>query len=194
MSTSWRLRGDASPARRHARGVTLVELVVCLAVIGVLAAGALQFSPPIVTNIRLTSASNGFLAHLALVRSEAIKRNASAALCKSADGEHCALTGGWEQGWIAFHDANDNGLHEAGEAVILRAQPLARGLRFSGNGTMARYVSFGASGRTQATNGAFQAGTLTVCQVSTQTNEARQIVINATGRARVRRAVLPRCD
>jgi len=178
---------------RRAGGVTLVELVVVLAVLMVLAAGALHYSPPIFATARLAGASNGFRAHLALVRSEAVKRNAPVTLCKSRDGEHCETAGGWEQGWIAFHDPDSNGLRAAGEPVILRASALPAGLRLSGNGSMARYVSFDGTGTTQASNGAFLAGTLTLCQASALPVEGRKIVINAAGRARVQKVLLPHC-
>jgi type IV fimbrial biogenesis protein FimT len=147
----------------------------------------------VVNSIRLTSASNNFLSHMYLARSEAIKRNARVALCKSADGATCASSGGWEQGWVVFHDTNNNGLLDAGEPVIARQQALPAALRLTGNQNVAKYVSFEPSGATRTVGGAFQAGTLTLCRQSVASNEARQIILNAVGRPRVQRLEIASC-
>lgn len=152
--------------------------------------------PPLRTladSIRLTSASNALLAHLYLARSEAIKRNARVVLCKSIDGVACAAFGGWEQGRVVFHDANNNGLLDVGEQVLAIEAPLHPELRLVGNQNVAKYVSFDASGSTKLVGGGFQAGTLTLCRHSLSPGEARLIVLNAAGRPRVRKSVVDAC-
>jgi type IV fimbrial biogenesis protein FimT len=178
----------------RARGFTLVELLVTVCTVALLLGLA---APPLVATadgMRLSATANTFLAQLHLARSEAIKRNTPVAICKSADGEACSATGGWEQGWIVFHDINNDGLRQVGEPRIQRFAALPAGLRLVGNFSVAAYVSFAGNGTTRMTTGAFQAGTLTVCQASLEAAEARQIVINAIGRPRVQKVVLPQCD
>jgi type IV fimbrial biogenesis protein FimT len=116
------------------------------------------------------------------------------AICKSADGETCSSAGGWEQGWIVFHDLNNDGLRQAGERRIERFAALPAGFRLVGNFSVAQFVSYSGNGATRTPAGAFQAGTLTVCRVSPEAAEARQIVINAIGRPRVQKVMLPHCD
>jgi len=144
-------------------------------------------------SIRLSAASNGFLSHLYLARSEAIKRNGRVVLCKSADGAVCAITGGWEQGRLIFHDRNNNGTLDPGELVIAIEARLEDGLRMTGNVNVAKYVSFDPSGTTRLVGGGFQAGTVTVCKQSLVRNEARQIVLNALGRPRVNKVAVDDC-
>ncbi|MCX7607927.1 MAG: GspH/FimT family protein [Anaerolineales bacterium] len=67
---------------------------------------------------RLTSATNEFMAALNFARSEAIKRGQSVTLCKSSTGTSCTASSNWEQGWIAFVDANANGSLDSGETVL----------------------------------------------------------------------------
>jgi type IV fimbrial biogenesis protein FimT len=181
------------PSTLRANGFTLLELLVVVTAMLVLLLVAAPSMSAVVNSIRLTSASNNFLSHMYLARSEAIKRNARVALCKSADGATCASSGGWEQGWVVVHDTNNNGLLDAGEPVIARQQALPAALRLTGNQNVAKYVSFEPSGATRTVGGAFQAGTLTLCRQSVASNEARQIILNAVGRPRVQRLEIASC-
>jgi type IV fimbrial biogenesis protein FimT len=178
-------------AKQH--GITLAEMLVALAVLAILIPIGVPQLTGVANSMKLTSASNMLLSHFHLARSEAIKRNNRVVLCKSSNGASCAASGGWEQGWIIFVDANNNGVHEETEAVVLREQPLTGRLRLTGNQTVARYVSFAPNGATKLTGGSFQAGTLTVCNESQEPSEARQIIINAVGRPRVQRTSVASC-
>jgi type IV fimbrial biogenesis protein FimT len=167
-------------------GLTLIELLVAIAVLAVLLTVAVPSFDNARLGTNLVSFTNTLLAHLQLARSEAIKRNARVALCKSADGSTCMATGGWDQGWIIFHDANNNGSREDSETVIQRGETLATGFSLTGNTPVARYISYDATGATKLTSGAFQAGTLTLCRAApTVGGQGRKIVISATGRPRV---------
>lgn len=177
----------ARSALRRAPGFTLTETMVVVAVMAILATLAMPSLGRMVDSIRLTSFSNDFLSSMYLARSEAIKRNRPVALCKSSTGRGCAPTGGWEQGWIVFHDPNNNGTTDAGEAIVHYTLALPQGFRLYGNQNVAKYISFTPNGRTRLVGGAFQAGTLTLCKAYGTEIGARQIVINNVGRARVER-------
>ncbi len=176
------------PARRLPRcaAFTLVEMLMAVAIMAILTGVAVPALGRIVDATRLTWVANDFLASMYLARSEAIKSKGRAGLCKSADGASCAASGGWEQGWIVFRDRNSNGVLDAGEPVVQRTPALPSGFRLTGNQNLANYISFAPTGRTRMVSGAFQAGTLTLCKQATD-SEARQIVINNAGRARVDR-------
>lgn len=179
--------------RRALRGLTSIELMAVIAIAGILFGAGIPSFLGAIRSARLTSAANGLHASLVLARSEAAKRHARVALCKSADGAGCAAAGGWEQGWIVFHDANNNGARDAGETIVSRVDPLPKDLRLSGNLNVARYVSYAPTGETKLASGAFQAGTITLCNASSGSEDARQIVLNAVGRPRVQRTRVPGC-
>jgi type IV fimbrial biogenesis protein FimT len=189
----------SEPDQRHAcmskplRGFTLVEAMVVLAVVSSLIYIAAPSMNAALNSVRLSSASNLMLTGIHLARSEAIKRNARVVLCKSGDGTSCSASGGWEQGWIIFHDANNNGLRESDESIIQREMPLSTSLRLTGNQNVARYVSFSPTGSTKMVGGSFQAGTLTVCTTSATRSDARLIVLNAVGRPRVQKGTVTSC-
>lgn len=180
-------------ARACALGVTLIELLLVLAIVAVLGTLAVPSISSMLASNLLISTTNTFVNSLVLARSEAIKRNARAAVCKSLNGRQCDFGGGWENGWLVFHDANNNGRVDDGEFVILRQGPLGGNLKISGNQTVANFVSFAPTGGTELLSGAFQAGTITICSISPNANVGYQVVINAIGRARSARASLPNC-
>jgi type IV fimbrial biogenesis protein FimT len=179
--------------RQLAQGFSLVEMLAVMAIGSLLITMAVQSLQPLIQSAQLTAASNTFVSTLHLARSEAIKRNARVVLCKTADGIACTGEGSWEQGWIVFHDANNNGLRESTETIVHRQQPLSARLVLRGNANLAAYVSFAASGATKLVGGGFQAGTLTLCHQMLERREARQIILNAAGRPRVRNSTLESC-
>lgn len=176
------------------RGASLLECVAALSV----AAAALHFAlPPLqdmVQSASLSAAAQDLLGDLYRARSEALKRNRRVALCKSAGGAACSPEGGWEQGWILFHDENGNGAVDADEEVISRREPLPSYLRARGNHHVASYVSYTPLGATKLLTGGFQAGTLTVCRISDGPTQARQVILNAVGRPRIQRANVANCE
>lgn len=175
------------------RGLTVIELLVAIAVLAVLAGVGAPALSSVADSMRLSATSNGFLSALHLARSEAIKRNGRVVLCKSADGLSCTASGGWQQGWLVFHDANNDAGLDNGETVIQRAGALHPSLRFTGNMNVASYVSFIATGATKLVNGGFQAGTFTLCRQSAAGGAARWVVLNAVGRPRVERVKVDAC-
>lgn len=177
----------ASRGARRAlqRGLTFVELLTTLSIAAVLLSLAAPSMAAIIDSVKLSSTTNLFMSSLRLARSESLKRGGRVALCKSADGVNCELMGGWDQGWIIFHDTNGNGGMDAGEKLVERVEPLASSLRMTGNQNVARYISYWSGSITRTASGAMQSGTLTICHSSGKASEARQIVISAAGRARV---------
>ncbi|HEY8360444.1 MAG TPA: GspH/FimT family pseudopilin [Ramlibacter sp.] len=178
---------------RTQRGFNLLEVVVSLAILGTLLGAAVPDVVDMVQASRLSNVSNDVLQQLQLARSEAIKRNGRVALCKSADGEWCSETGGWEQGWILFQDANNSGAREATEPMLQRLLPIPAGYRLAANAPLARYVSYGPMGGARMTSNAFQAGTFTVCRISADPVEGHQIIVNASGRPRLHKLQLADC-
>jgi type IV fimbrial biogenesis protein FimT len=174
-------------------GTTLLELMVVLAVSAILLTIGIPSFISIAASSRLTSATNSMVASLHLARSEAIKRNSRTVLCPSATGTACAASGGWHQGWLVFHDINNNAALDAGEAVILSQQGMPDGYRMTGKLSSSNYISYTPSGAAEKISGAFQAGTLTVCEALESAVSARQIVISKTGRPRTVRVTLASC-
>jgi type IV fimbrial biogenesis protein FimT len=173
-------------------GATLLELMIVLAVSAILLTVGIPSFASLLRTSHLTSATNVLISSLHLTRSEAIKRNARAVMCPSVTGNSC-VDGGWNQGWVVFHDANNNTELDTTESVILRQSAMPEGFRLTGNKHVSRYISYSPAGSAKLVSGAFQAGTLTVCRASPEQTEARKIIISSTGRPRTVKVVLASC-
>lgn len=165
-------------------GVTLIELMVVLSIAAILLGIGIPAFAALIHTSRLSSLTNELISSLHLARSEAIKRNARAVLCPSADGSSCEASGGWHQGWLVFHDANNNAVLDEEESVIHARPALPDGFRVTGNGPVSRYIAYTPTGATKLISGAFQAGRLTLCNDAESARTARQIIISSTGRPR----------
>lgn len=174
-------------------GATLLELMVVLAISAILLGIGIPSFAAFTSNSRLASATNELVSSLHLARSEAIKRNSRVVLCSSATGTSCAASGGWHQGWLVFHDVNNNAALDSGEAVILSRQAFSAGFRLTGNRWVSSYISYGPSGATTTISGVLQVGTLTLCNESDASGTARQIIISRTGRPRTAKITLASC-
>ena len=185
---------DVMDTRRTAcTGVTLVELMMVVAIMAIMQAWAVPSFSSMLHASRTSGATDALHKHLLLARSEAGKRGARVVLCKSASGVSCNSSGGWEQGWVVFHDVNNNAAIDPGETVLGVMQALPESVKVSGNSPLSSYVSYGPSGRVSKTSGGFQAGTLTICSVAGDPVKGRQIVISGTGRVRQQKVELDRC-
>jgi type IV fimbrial biogenesis protein FimT len=174
-------------------GFTLIELLVALAMGAVFLTLAVPAMRDYVDSMRLRSGINTLLSSVHLARSEAIKRGARVVLCKSANGAQCADTGGWEQGWILFHDVNNDADLNNGETLLWSEQALSSRVLLSGNSPISSYVSYTSIGIAKFTSGGFQAGTFTLCTPSSTPVQARQIVINSAGRPRTTKVMVDHC-
>lgn len=170
---------------RASSGFSLLELLVTGAIASVLMLVAVPAMTGMLDTQRRISSVNSFVSSLHLARGEAIKRNGRAVVCKSNGGDQCSRSGDWDQGWIVFHDANNNARVDAGELVLRQHGPIGDRLRLTGNQPVAHYVSYSASGSAKLMSGAFQAGTFVLCPTSVNRDGAvRKIILSGTGRPR----------
>ncbi len=174
-------------------GTTLLELMVVLSIAGILLAIGIPAFSYLTHSSRLSSATNELVSSLHLARSEAIKRSSRTVMCMSATGTSCAASGGWQQGWLVFHDVNNNAVLDAGETVILARQAQPAGLLLTGNAPVSKYISYSPSGAAKLISGAFQAGTLTLCNESAVSGAAREVIVSSTGRPRTVKVILASC-
>jgi len=138
-----------------------MELMMALAVVGVILAIAAPNFREFMMNSRMTGAANDLLASVQLARSEAIKRQLPVALCASAnpeaDAPECAAQFG---GWAVWVDTNDDAVIDDDEAVIAAHRPPHTSLSLTANGS--GFVSFAPNGFAQPSVGGNVATTLVV--------------------------------
>lgn len=175
---------------RHA-GFTLSELLITLAVAGIVATLA---APPIANLMReaqLTTTINSFAGALRAARSEAVTRRQWVRLC-TADATGCVTdAAGWEAGWLMFVDVNRDGdcqdadgdlacdgADDGGE-IIRRGAALPAGYLLRGNSQLGDTVTFRDDGTSRGTP-----GSIFLCLNATDP-ASRRLVLANSGRLRL---------
>lgn len=156
-------------------GYTLLELLVTIVVVSMLMAFGIPAMTNFTQNDRLITQINTLTGHLALARSEALKRAQQVSVCVSSNGTSC--TGGttWEEGWIVYVDENGDGGFTAGEEVLRAQQTLQGGNTLTT--TIGTEVTYDYRGFVLPAS----VGSFTLCDAR---DEGRAIAISTTGRVR----------
>lgn len=163
------------------KGFTLVELMVVLAVFAFLTLVATPGFGRLATEQRIITSTNSLLSALNLTRSEAIRRGQRVSLCPSTDGETCSADTPYDHGWIVFAGPPEGEPLDVAGPIIRYEPPMRTGISATGNGAMARYVSYLPTGQTRQLGGGLLMGRITLCNDGI----GRSIVINRVGRPRV---------
>ena len=183
-------------------GFTLIELMVALAVAGIIITVGLPSMSVFFKGNRMVVNANDLLAGLHLARSEAIKRNARVSICKSTNADasppKCAAGAeSWDEGWFVFVEGRDVGNifgeYTAADGDVLRVNTGAEGAKVTitaGDAGVDKYVSFTSRGAPKLRNGSSQSGVYRVCDDRGLKNAAggvvaRGVLLNASGRVRV---------
>lgn len=174
-------------------GFTVIEVLISLLVAAILLSLATPSFIEFTKNKQITTQANEFISSLALARSEALKRVSRVTVCRSASGSSCANSGNWDQGYLVFNDDDDDGTVDGGEQILKVVSALPTGFTLDGSTDVADYVSFVSTGHSKLTSGAFQSGTIVLCDDRGAGPHARAITVNVTGRVRVESAAPDSC-
>jgi type IV fimbrial biogenesis protein FimT len=185
-------------------GYSLIEMLFMLFIVGVLCSTVALSFKGLQNRVHIQAASEALLSDVLSARAEALRLERRVTLCAAALDSSlqpalptaCASSGSsvaWHQGWLVFEDPNSNGLWDEGEPLLQQRSRINPQVSATGNTTVGRYVSFGASGRSLLLNGGFQAGTITFCESGANAKEGWLLVVNAVGRARLDKGQIAIC-
>lgn len=154
---------------RTARGFTLIELMIAIALLGILLALAMPSFSDIIRRMRIESAASSLSVAFATARSEAVKRGRNISVCKSSNGTACASSGDWSTGWVIYATA--------GVPIKVFDAPDG-GVSMAGDANMINVVTFTPTGATTLT----AAGSIQVCKTG---QTAKVVSVAVSGRIRV---------
>lgn len=158
--------------KRKTTGFTLVELLVTVAVLGILLAVAIPSMQAFGIRNRLAAVNNDLMTALNLARSEAIRRATTVSVCRTNDnGASCGGT--WSDGWMVFvnSDGDSPAVKDSESETLLRVFPA-----LPANYTLNATANFTNSVTYQRNGSANNIGAFVVCHES-DTSTARGITL-----------------
>jgi len=126
-------------------GLSVLELMIVLAAIGIVVLVAVPGSPVLLDKYRLKVTSESFMTALETARSEANSRGIAVVLCPSSNGHTCRRDGDWSMGWLVFADGNGNGSVQDIE-LIQAFEASSPKILIMANGAVKDRASFTATG------------------------------------------------
>lgn len=102
-------------------GMTFIELIIVIAIVGILAGVAAPGFGPIFKKMRMSNTVTTVSQSLRTARSEAIKRSSGVSICAMGTDGNCGGTD-WSNGWLVYTDKRADGTigqKDAGDTVLL---------------------------------------------------------------------------
>ena len=180
MTSRWGNLVDTLPDMNKQSGLTLLELIIVVVIVGIMAAIAVPNFGNIMRGSQLKTSYNNFVGMIATARSEAINRSSTITACVSTDQTACVANGGgiWSDGYMIFVDANRNGTREVAEEILKYEPPIGSGITITSPADYQTSISIAARGRLQ------NEGTFVFCD-GTNTDTARALNLWVTGLGRL---------
>jgi type IV fimbrial biogenesis protein FimT len=176
---------------RKARGITLIELMVTLAIAALLMSLAAPSFKRLLQSNNMSSGVNTFMGDVRYARSEAVRLGGRIVMCRSDDPEAaapvCAAAGatstGWASGWIIFQDKNGDDVWDAGDRTLRVQAPLTSiDSILERTATAATKLKFTATGRLYETS---LASEMKFGGANFESSLQRVVCVSAGGRARI---------
>jgi len=160
-------------------GFSLIELMVTVAIAGIVAATAVPSFNTTIERNRIVSERDELAGHLRVARSTAVANNGTVVVCASSDKSSCNKTGNWEAGWIVFaKSGSDISTFSSASDQLLKVSDGIddnNSLTWDGGGSE---IAFDGDGNARSS------GTFTFCGSSGSDDLAKALILYSTGSMR----------
>lgn len=170
----------------RARGFTLIELMITLAIAAILATlGAPSFSEFIISN-RITAQTNDLINGLNLARSEAVRRGQPVCIKSNS-----ATANDWTEGWQIYSDPNANRTSggtvcsTTGATIIQSHDQLTGDATLTSSANFSSYIRFNALGVATNSSDVGISGSFSLCRKDSNSAKSKLINISTTGLIRL---------
>ena len=110
-----------------ARGFSLIELLVTIAIAAIIAGLAAPSFKKMLDANRIQTTASALQGDIMFARTEAVKRGLWVSICPSTDQATCSTSNVWQNGWIVFNDLNGSGTMQTGDLVLRVRQKMTGG-------------------------------------------------------------------
>ena len=164
-------------------GFTLIELMIAVALAGILLGMGVPALNLFVSNARQTGAINDFVSSMHTARSTAITTNARVTICPSSNGNDCDAVD-WEDGWIVFGDPDSDQVVDPDERILATSEG-GTGLTIE-SPEFASFLTYRPNGRVMNASLDGSSGEFTVCD-KRGADHAKVLIVDLSGRPRLSR-------
>lgn len=157
-----------------ARGFSLMELIISLAIISILITSVTPFVSDIITKNSSIGQINQLNTVVQMARYRAISQQSTATLCPTHDFSTCTTT--WDLPKMIFIDGNGNGIRDQAEQIVAGLGHTSADFTLTSAGNS---ISFYGNGSTATPS------TLLLCHSSNKAQFAKAVTISLQGRVTV---------
>ncbi|MDE0952156.1 MAG: GspH/FimT family pseudopilin [Halioglobus sp.] len=165
-------------------GYTLIELMVTLVIAAILLTVGVPAFKTQMLKSRMSAAATDLLGGMMYAKAESIGRSNFVTLCKSnPEATACITAGGWEQGWLTFIDADQDGTIDDGDEIIQVHDAVADGMTALATADLANRITYRPNGLTNLG----QTESLVICNEN-GIADARVITVSLLGKGSILKA------
>ena len=160
---------------RPQEGLTLLEMLIVLALIGILLTAVVPSAVSILDKSRITAQLNRMSSLLQYTRYQAIEQNMPVVLCATPDMINCDINN-WHLPKMLFADSNFDQIRDPSEALIHASTHVPKSVRMEGPRKLIRFYEDGTIG---------SPATILICPSNTNEKLNRALFISLQGRVRL---------